>query len=441
MMWTNTRGLAALGAVLTVAAPDVTALQRASVAADGHSRSLTAPGCSLAVVSRRRLVLADGQVVHLATQSTARQDRTILLAGMPSYTWPAGATPGSAPQTRDSLVGVLVTVEGEIRGVPNPLPGRALSFAKVASAGRGAWHVVLSERLTTREGHEQATDSARLWYGRYDDRGWSDVASVGVVHGSYTAAEYTSDLVVDEARALAFAYPLSARVGSAAISGVVLIRRVERGWSADTLRGTIEPRYTRLVPGPRPGEWTVLYVAQFFDNQQLINASLHSAVWDGRWGIPMVVARAAERAVVNPRSFLLHAGLLLTWFRRAERADSGTAPRIEWLMTARGSVRVPPRRGVAIIGSNEYTATALGADSVMWFARDGLAADRVRVAAFSGDTVADLGALRIRNETWLTALNLAGDGVALVASELGKHPGEPPAASILTIVKPVCPSG
>jgi len=440
MIPTTTRGLGTLAVFLIVTGDNAPDSPRAAVASDGHGRSVTAPVCSLAVISRTRIVLADGQVVHLAVQSTARQGRTILLAGMPSYTWPSGASPGAAPQTRDSLVGVLVTDGREIRGVPNPLVGRAIAYAKVASAGRGAWHVMLSERLTIREGHEQATDSARLWYGRFDGRAWSDVASVGVVHGSFSAKEYTSDVVVDEAGVLAFAYPIDAQVGSTAISGVVLIRRVEHGWSADTLGKVLQPRYTRLVPGPRPGEWTVLYVAPFFENQRLINSSLHAVVWSGRWDVPRVMVRAVERGVVNPRPFPLRAGLLLTWFRRAERTDSGTAPRIEWLMATSGTTHTSLRRPV-IIGSNDYTATALGADSVLWFARDGLSPDRVRVAAFGGDTIAALGTLRIRNETWLAAIGLPGHGVGLITSEVGKEPAEPPAAGILTVVKPVCPTG
>ena len=441
MISTSRHGLAAIAAVLAVTASETAAVERPAVSRESRSHSVSIPGCTVVVASRRPLVLADGQVVHLGTQSTARQGRAILLAGVPSFTWPAGATPGSAPQTRDSLIGVLITDDGRIQGVPNPLLGRTLSFAKVTSAGRGAWHVVMSERLTTREGHELATDSARLWYGRYDGRAWSDVASIAVVHGSYTATEYTSDLVVDEARTLALAYPLSAQVASTAMTGVVLMRRGDRGWSADTLRVAMEPRYTRLVTGPRPGEWTVLYVAQFFDNERLINASLHAAVWNGRWGLPLVVGRAGERAVVNPRAFPVRAGLLLTWSRRAERTDSGTAPRIEWMLTGPDAARAPLRRAVAIIGSNDYAAIALGPNAVMWFARDGLTGDRIRVAAFTGDTVADFGTLRIRNETWLAAVVFPGDGVGLITSEVGKQPTEPPAASILTVVKPACPTG
>lgn len=394
----------------------------------------------MAVVSRRRAVLADGQVVHVPVASAARQGRAILLAGLPTFTWPTAATPGSNPQSRDSLIGVLVTASGEIVGVSNPLAGRAVAYPKVASAGGGAWHGMLIERLTTREGHEQPTDSARLWYGRFNGRTWSDVTPVATVHGAYIATEYTSDLVAVDDR-LAFAYPLDAQAGSGRVQGVVLLRRDRGRWLADTLGGVIDPRYARLIPASRPGAWTVLYAAPFFDNQRLINTSLHAATWQGRWSAPAVLARASERAVVNPRLFALRSSILVTWFRRAERTDSGTAPRIEWMLVSSDGTRPLASRRAAIVGSNEYTAVALGGDSVMWFARDGLAPDRARVVAFSTDSVTDFGTLQIRNETQLGAIAHRDAGVVLITSEIGRQPTEPPAASILTVVKPVCTGG
>src|SRR5688500_8898067 len=136
----------------------------------------TARSCSVAVISRRRMVLADGQIVHIAVGSTARQGGAVLLTGTPTFTWAAGAAPGASPQTRDSLIGVLVTEAGEFRGVPNPIPGRTVEYPKIVPAGGGAWHGVLLERLTTRDGDDLELVFAQLWFGRARSRRWTNVA-------------------------------------------------------------------------------------------------------------------------------------------------------------------------------------------------------------------------------------------------------------------------
>ncbi|HEX6051563.1 MAG TPA: hypothetical protein VFZ21_19990 [Gemmatimonadaceae bacterium] len=393
--------------------------------------------CSLVVATRSRIHLADSQVVHIAVGSTARRGSTVMLAGLPAYTWSATDGVDSPPRTSDSLVAVLVSEEGEVRGVPNPLVGRSVSHVKVTAGRAGTWHALFTERLATSRGHDQVTDSARFWYGRFDGRDWSDVGPVGVVHGAYTAGEYTSDLLADEEQ-VAFAVPIDARVGSRAIGAIVLVRRVDRRWAFDTLSGLLEPRYARLLHDPRSRKWTVFFVAPFFDNQQLVNGSLHAASWDGRWSTPKVVVRALERGVIDPRVLPSRHGVVLTWWRRAERSDAGAGPVIEWMYASSdGSLAFRPRR-VIIAGSNEYVAAALGADSVLLAARDGLALDRVRIALIAGDSAVDLGILSIRNETRLGAVAAPQGGVALVASEIGRRPDEPPAASVVTLVRPVC---
>jgi len=408
---------------------------------NSHSRDVTtARACSVAVVSRRRIVLADGQVLHIAVGSTARQGGAVLLAGSPTYTWAAGAAPGASPLTRDSLIGVLVAENGEFRGVPNPIPGRPIAYPKVAPAGGGAWHVVLLERLTIREGHDQESDSAQLWYGRYDGRRWTDVAPVTRIHGRYMAGEYTSDLVARIDGTLSFAYGLDAEIAGRQIAGIVLQRRERGRWVSDTLGNLIEPRYVRLLPSRSAGSWSVLFVAQFFENGRLINASLRAAEWSGRWSSPVVIVRASERSIINPRSFALARGTLVTWTRQASRADVDRVPRVEWAIAP----ATQPSESVAataILGTNEYTAISLGSDSVAWFARDGLTADRVRVAVFANDSLSDLGTLRIRNEVRLAAVGLSGSRVALVTSDLGTQPAEPPAVSVFTILTPVCRRG
>jgi hypothetical protein len=440
-MLTTTLRVAALAAVLAMPEGSTTHATAQSRSAAGRVLAGAAPTCTTTIVSQQRVVLADGQVVHVAAGAVAAQGREILIAGVPTYTWAPGAASTAAPRTSDSLVGVVMSGTHAIRGIPNPVPGRVLTSAKATGAGRGTWHVMLTERLTPRDGHEQPTDSARLWYGLFDGRGWSNVAPVGTIHGTYTAGDYTSDLVAGDNGDPAFAYALDARVGATTVGGVVLIRRHAGRWSFDTLPGLTEPRYARLLRAPGSSSWTLLYVAPFFDNQQLVNASLHAVVWNGRWSAPKVLARAGERALIDPRPFMLDAGMLVTWSRRAERTDSGSGPRIEWLLASPGGTRPASRRGAVMVGSNDFAAVALGTDSVMWFARDGLTANRIRVATLARQVVTQLGGLAIPNETRLLAVPLRDIGVALITSELGRRPTEPPAASILTVVKPVCPGG
>lgn len=396
------------------------------------------PACSVVVAARSRIHLADSQVVHIAVGSTARQGSTVMLAGLPTYTWSPRDGVDSPPRTSDSLVAVLVSERGEAQGVPNPLVGRPVSHVKVTAGPAGTWHALFTERLANSSGHDQVTDSARLWYGRFNGRRWSDVGAIGVVHGSYTAGEYTSDLVA-EGDELAFAVPIDARVESAPISAIVLARRVDRRWAFDTLTGLIEPRYARLMRGPRSRAWTVFFVAPFFDNQQLVNGSLHAATWDGRWSTPTVVVRASERGVIDPRVLPSRDGVVLTWWRRAERSDAGTGPVVEWMYTSPNGSPAFTSRRVIIAGSNEYVAAAFGTDSVLLAARDGLALDRIRVALIAGDSATDLGILPIRNETRLGVVAAPQGGVSIVASELGRQPTERPAASVVTLVRPVCP--
>lgn len=392
--------------------------------------------CSVTVAARSRIHLADSQVVHIAVGSTARQGSTVMLAGLPAYTWSPRAGVDSPPRTSDSLVAVLVGDGGEVRGVPNPLVGHPVSHVKV-TAGAGTWHVLFTERLATSSGHDQVSDSARLWYGRFNGREWSDVGAIRVVHGSYTAGEYTSDLVAD-GEEIAFAVPIDARVGSTVINAIVLARRVDRGWAFDTLSGLMEPRYARLVRGPQSRGWTVFYVAPFFDNQQLVNASLHAATWDGGWSTPEVVAHASGRSLIDPRVFPSRDGFVVTWWRRAEQADAGPGPVVEWMhASSNGSPAFRPRQVVFTSGA-EYTATPFGTDSILVAARDGMASDRVRVALIAGDSATDLGTLQVRNEVRMAAVLGPRGRPAIVASEVGRLPTDSPAISILTIVRPVC---
>ena len=419
----RTRGSGATAAalVLLLGMPAVASGQRAS------------GGCAATAARRDTLTLPDGALPYVAVSSAARSRGLWFLAGTPTLRWPAQANQDSRPAT-DSAVGVLLSGTGASSLVTTPVAGTHVLFPRVVPEERGGWHAVF---VTSRfaDGRAPAGDSATLWYGFFDGARWQKVAAVGSLMHARHRPEFASQLVMNGAGELGFAYPLSP---DNAERGVVLVHGRPERWKFDTLRTSLLIDYASLLDDAASRSWTIVIRLFDYRSASTDGGSLYVARFDSRWHRPRLVVRAATRTLNEPRLVKLSSATYVTWSQSPEADDTWKVGAIRW-------ARVRPERPIDALratvvahGTNQYHVLRLGSDAALWVMRDFQDAGKVRLALASGPSVQELSSIEVANDAAFFAIPRDRHSVFFLSARLGRRADEVPVVMIGTTVSLTC---
>lgn len=140
-----------------------------------HGRPDISPSiCSVELGSPERLASQDRRNVYVEPAAYAWSGGELLVAGRPTVLWR-----GEATFTADSVIGVVVQSNAELRLLESPIALPLVGTWKAIGRPRGGWDVIIAERTSP-----TARDSiAKLWHGVYDGRRWTSLTQIPIASG------------------------------------------------------------------------------------------------------------------------------------------------------------------------------------------------------------------------------------------------------------------
>lgn len=393
-------------------------------------------GCHITVIRRVPLAFGDGRTVHVNAEAVAVDSSTLLITGSPAYIWRTGARADDWRDTTTSIIGVLTDASGRSHPLPSPRRGRAAYAPRAVSAGKRGWHFVFVDTDRAASRPAAISDSAELWYGRFDGSAWQDISRIGVVHHAKVDAALSSDLIAEgEQLTFAFAFDKSTATNSNARGnqGVVLVRGRPGRWRFDTLHTKRGPNYVQLARSPNDGVLHVSIVQPYFDDAHVPRASsLFLSTYDSAWHQPRHIAGDGERPLLDPVIVPIDTGLVLLWRART------VPPRIEWAVVS-GDTAEQVTATTVLEGSREFITVRLSSSMVLVLARDGASRDRIRAVIWRDGARIDLGTVMVPNYSYdPRAVAISSSDVLFISSDLAKTEREPPARTFINRLRVTC---
>jgi hypothetical protein len=331
------------------------------------------------------------------------------------------------------LLGAILQDNRIVAAIPNPLFPRSATHIRVAVASQG-WHVLFVEPL----GDTSSTvgsDSANIWYGRFDGRRWYDLSRASIAFSAKLSADLSSALVTRGSE-LAFAYafdqPVSREFSGRTKQGVVMLTRRSDTWSAETLHTAIGPNYVAMTALSR-GPLRVGIVQAYFDaSRRVHSSSLFEAAFDTSWGIPRLVADGGLTSIRRP-TITGSNDVVLTW------QVSGARPRVDWAaLEETKDAALPPTTRVLSPNALDVKAVHLENLGVVWFAPDVGDSDRIAVLVRRGDSVQAAGVIRAPNTGLSLSVTALDTTIALLSAKVTLSTEVAPARSYLTQLAVSC---
>ena len=391
------------------------------------------PGCTVRGEPARRIELPDGRIVSIDVQSLARRGDTLMIIGRHVYVFAASATPASPPVMRDSIIGVLLVPGGTVLVVPAPLRSRRVLFSKVA-AGGDAFHAVFATSSDTAE-VSLMQDSATIWYARFRNGVWStpervlDVSRVKLQH------EATSALL-ERNGVLRFAFTFADSADDLVDGGgVVMLRRRNGAWTADTLRTRRRPQAVRLAYGTSDSVLKALTVLSSASSAS--QSQIQLATYAQDWRDTRVIVESA-RGVQLPSFAALGDGYVASW--TAWEPPDFESSTIEWVRVSREE-RVIRGRMISW-GENTFPFEMFVMETAhpVWLYRGAPPGHSIAVSSVTDSIPIALGNLAVPFENYkVTSIPLDRTRMLAFTNTVGTSPDEPPGASYATVLEFRCP--
>jgi hypothetical protein len=254
--------------------------------------------CTASAEPARRLELRDGRIVSVDVASVATSGGEVMAVGGHAYVFPRTANPWTSPTLLDSIIGVVTDGRGNTSLVTNPLRPRRVLFPRVAAAPDGSFHVLFVTSGDSAELRSTPPDTASIWYARYRNGAWTSPEPVAVARAGFLQSE--SAELLEHNGAPWFVFPFIAREQGSTGGGVILLRRSNGVWSADTLRTHAVTPFVRAlnVPG---GSSLLAVIAQAIPRGGRNPADeLYLVRFDSAWSEPRRIGGDGRRPVTLP---------------------------------------------------------------------------------------------------------------------------------------------
>jgi hypothetical protein len=391
------------------------------------------PGCTVRGEPARRIELPDGKIVSIDVQSLARRGDTVMVIGRYVYVFAASSTPASPPVMRDSIIGVLLVPGGKVSVVPAPLRSRRALFSKVA-AGVDAFHAVFATSSDTAE-VSLMQSSATIWYARFRNGAWTTPERVLDVNRVKLQHEATS-APLERNGVLSFAFTFADSADDLVDGGgVVMLRRRNGAWTADTLRTRRRPQAVRLAYGTSDGILKALTLLASANNTSQSQVQLATYAQD--WRDTLVIAEST-RGVLIPSFAALGDGYVASW--TAWEPPSFESSTIEWVRVTREERVIKGR--VISWGENTFPFEmfVMEAAHPMWLYRGAPPGHSIAVSSVTDSIPIALGSVAVPFENYkVTSIPIDRARTLAFTNTVGKSPDEPPGASYATVLEFRCP--
>jgi len=392
--------------------------------------------CSTIVEPSRRLELPDGGIVSVDMQSLARSGESVLAIGRHAYVFPRNAQLRSSPIVKDSIIGVLID-RGNVSLVFSPMKPRRVFHPHAVAGQNGSFHVLFATAGDTLPHFVDASDTATLWYARFDNGTWRSVQRIAAVRGASLNEEASSDFLERDGQ-LSFLFPFVDDRDSASTGGVILLRRRQSTWSWDTLRTYRRPSAVRARHGPT-GESITSVFPQYGPGLDSIAERLYVARFDSTWSARRVIAGDGLRAVMAPDLVAEGDGFIVSW--NSWRAGQFGSLGLEWLrLNSNNHVVV---RSVVDSGKTTFPFELVSADQQrpLWLYH-GAPYQQAAALVMALDSglmrFADLRAPFFNPAT--ISIALSRSRYLVFTQKVGQTETEPMAASYTTLLQIRCPT-
>jgi hypothetical protein len=274
----------------------------------------------------------------------------------------------------------------------------------------------------------------------FDGTAWRDVQQVITVRNAALEPTLSSSLLVANGE-LAFAFPFDGfektKSNAPGNQGVILLRRRQRRWIADTLNTSSEPNYVRLAAGPDSGVLTVAIVQPYYAERRSWASSLFLAQYDSSWHSPTRIAGDGTHPVYEPSLIVRGRRVLATWAN--DPSGTGDSTSLEWT-TFRGTAQYRvPRRLASGTGVEDYDVVALDERLVIWFVRSGTSRKLIKVVLSGDSTMTELQDVPLPLDSPAPrAVAMSSTDVFIVSSGLAATPSEPAASTFITRLRLKC---
>lgn len=393
--------------------------------------------CRVRVVSQRRLRMLDGRIPYVASFSEAWRDGAGLFMGQPVFLFDEMAGFSEQPIVRDSLIGLHIDTSGIARPVVSPLTGEYSLYPRVVNSAEGGWEVILV-RSPAPDSAELTPDSpAEIWSGHFDGRRWSAVTRVEVTRAASLRPEFTSRLVRNDVGELAFAYPLH---GLSPTAGIVLLRRIDGRWRADSLVTPARVDYVGVEPSLTGRGWTLVYRMPNLSLESFSLGTISTVSLDSAWQVPRVVIHGEDTRFTDPVLVRVGDELIASWWQRPGDAlfPLGPIGTVRWVRVDSAEAKYAPQASIAAREGTEFRLVSLGRHTALWVLRDFTRASHVSFSAWHGGVAVELGPFALTNDTGMSVVARDDSTASMLSSRFGRGAGEPPITSMLTTVSLRC---
>ncbi|MHB9004814.1 MAG: hypothetical protein ACYC6C_12290 [Coriobacteriia bacterium] len=388
---------------VTVSALMAFAAPLAACAQAGGAASRAVRGCYLTDVQREPITLRDGANVTVNTTGIAVNGDALMLLGEPVGIWRSSDAARHHDDAEPTAVGVVKRPDGGFALVPSPTPPLRVQAPRATRAGPDAWHVMFVTGALGTRTNALMFDSATVWYGLFAHGAWKRVERVAAVRGANLLPIASSALLsVRNELVLAFSYEDNSVTAMKSVpsQGVVLLRRrIDASWQADTLKTWEAPRTVELVANPDGMSLTVVLTQSYFRERRPWQPAVFTVRYDSTWHQPvrqidrnpsyvtgLGAGRAGSTLVVSLRSGL--PGERRPWLEWATSDSSGP-------LVGRG--RIAPLEAIdrpAVILSDS--------GAVLWGVRDGQSRSMMHFYMARDSRVLDLGVVQIPLDNFVT---------------------------------------
>ena len=393
----------------------------------GASSQDAGTSCHVSIAQApRRLQLPDGRTVSTDVKSVATSHGTVMAVGDLAYVFPAGATPRADAVMRDSIIGFIINANG-VSMVPKPPGVVRVSYPRVVAAPGGSFHMLFATTADNQNGLTRS-DTATIWYARYVDNRWTTPERVQETRGAQLLTETASQLL-ERDNELAFLFPHN----TSGSRGLVLLRRRENRWIADTLRTTAEPRSVAAVHASDGS-----LVAAFTMSGRAVNPAYTDVLFTARfrssWSIPQY-AGGTTRPVGMAKLLPVGDTIVATWIEWMW-GDANTS-QLQWRRLGIDSSAMPVASGRT---TYPFEALALNDRHPIWLLRGVQYGASLAPLIGTESTVESLATLEVPFENPKANAVVVSDGRVLVLTmKQGKLPDEPMVASYATVLQFRCP--
>lgn len=275
--------------------------------------------CEIGQISQQRLTL-DGQYELYVEPAgmAASGEGDVLLVGSPNYLFKGSRADGSGYRTvRDSLFGVVISMNGRARSVPAPMDPRLIQGIRVLTRRTGGWEAVFAETRPWTEFPPPET-AERLWYGVYSDGKWQRLEEIPVPEGRRALTAGSSNLV-QHGDTIMWAVRMTRGAGGSEEVG--LLGRTLEGWSQEII--PTPAAYVQLSNSKTRGLIVAAVAAFTGDHHRNDSNSLLFYTRERPRGISEQVVRGGVEPIHQPFVALSGDPDVITWWSAVKDSAAG----------------------------------------------------------------------------------------------------------------------